>query len=211
MQTLSEKISWFVINFVVSLLGVILADGTHPTLPAPPSPPPIVNPAPPAPPMPPPAPVDPQFTDVDVKIPQSMRIYNKSGNQCVWCSLEMLGRHNGSKGCEGLTDVYKDATGSGEVRRVLTQRNVKFLQVENRRDYSFIKKWVNTEKKGVGIGVGHHMVLVCGFKENQFVKVIDNANSKLPIETWSWDKFTRRFDGWAIVVLGDNDSVPTCG
>ena len=210
MQTLSEKISWFVVNFTVSLLGVIAVDGTHLSLPTPPpSPPPIVNPTPP-PPTPPPAPIDPELVGVQVPIPKDMRVYNRSGNCCVWATIQALGNYNKSNGTHNLIDKYTWATGPGEVNRVLTQKGVKFLQTTSgRRDYSFLKKWVTEEKKGVGVGLPGHMVLMCHFDEGKEVKIIDNSDRSLRIQTWTWQQFVRRYDGWALVILPDTSVVPT--
>jgi hypothetical protein len=152
---------------------------------------------------------DPEGANCQVYVPREMRIYNKSGSQCVWCTIEMLGKLHGVKGVSGLTDEYKHATGPGEVNRVLTQRGVKFKQVTG-KDYDFIKEWVADKKMGVGIGVnGNHVILLCHYEENKLVKIIDNADKSLKIQTWDWNKFTKRFDGWAFVILPDQYHIPT--
>lgn len=168
------------------------------SVPVAPAPAPVVPPAPPAP------LVDPELDGVQVPIPKNIRLYNKSGSQCVWCTIEMLGSFHGSKNTNGLTQSYKHATGPREVSRVLTNRNVKFKQVTG-KNYAFLQEWVAEKKMGVGIGVnGNHMILVCHYEQNKLVKVIDNADRQLRIQTWDWAKFQRHFSGWAIVILPDS-------
>ena len=133
-----------------------------------------------------------------------MRVYNRSGSQCVWATIQALGNYHKVKGVQGLTDRYKHATGPGEVNRVLTARNVKFKQVNSRNNYDFIEEWVTQKKMGVGIGVGRHVILVCHFERGKLVKIIDNSDRQLRVQTWSWEKFVSRFDNWAFVILPDD-------
>jgi len=208
----SDKICWFVSVFVLGILGMVALDHppstraveqTRPIAQAPSLPPAIVQP----PSLPPPS-VQPPQADADtvgcqVCVPKALRIFNKSGSQCVWCSAEMLGRLHQVKGLVGLTDRYKHATGPGEFGSVMTQRGVKFKQV-NGRDLDFIQEWVADKKMGVGIGVNHnHVILLCHFERDKLVKVIDNSDRSLSVQTWDWSKFQRHFSGWVFVILPD--------
>jgi hypothetical protein len=170
--------------------------------------PPVVVPVEPVKPV---KPVDPELVDVQVPIPHSMRVFNYSGSQCVWCTLQALGNYHNVKGTTDLINKYKWATGASEVNRVLTSRNVKFKQVIN-HNLAFIKEWVTEKKMGVGIGVngGRHMITLVHYEEGKCVKVFDNGDRKLGIQTWSWSRFTGRggWDGWAVVVLPDDYQLP---
>lgn len=43
-----------------------------------------------------------------IKIARANRIANQAPGFCLWCSLEMLGRHHGVTQVEGLAQYYKD-------------------------------------------------------------------------------------------------------
>jgi hypothetical protein len=44
--------------------------------------------------------------------------------------------------------------------------------------------------------------------ETKVVKVIDNADRSLSVQTWTWEKFHSRWDGWCYIIYGDPDIVP---
>ena len=172
-------------------------------MPVPPTVPPMVPTAPPE----KPKPTDPELVDVHVPIPKEMRVYNKSGSQCVWCTIEMLAKFNDIKGAKDLTLTYKHATGPREVARVLNGRGVKFKQTI-RKDEDMLEEYVMRRKLGVGVGVNHgsHMILVCHFdRQAKIVKVIDNSDRSLRVQTWTLDQFRRKWSDWVLVILPDNE------
>lgn len=212
--SLKERISVCASVFAMSLMGILAMRGAPATVP--PSLP-IVQPQAVQPqlPMPeskpqipsPPTPTDPELIGLHVPLPKELRIYNKSGSQCVWCTAQMLGTLNHSAGVAGLTDQYKHATGPGEFNRVMTSRKVKFKQVTG-RDLDFIEEWVTKKHMGVGIGINNsHCILVCHFERGKQVKIIDNSDRQLRVQTWTWDRFTRAFTGWVFVILPDDTSI----
>jgi hypothetical protein len=210
--SLKDKICLCISVFTMSLMGFFAVNGTPTTFVPPPSTmvqpqaipqPPMTEPKP-QPSLPPAQPTDPEVIGLQVPIPKSIRIYNKSGSQCVWCTAQMLGTYHNVKGVAGLTDQYKHATGPGEFNRVMTGRHVNFKQVTG-RDLDFLEEWVTKKKMGCGIGVNNtHVILVCDFQRGKQVKVIDNSDRTLRVQTWSWDKFQRNFTGWVFVILPDN-------
>jgi hypothetical protein len=144
------------------------------------------------------------FDDTDgvqVPIPMNCRVPNRSGSQCVWCSIECLSKYHKIETTSHLTDKYKHATGGGEVRRVLDSLGVKYtMQSEGNRDTQMLE---DACAKGWGAGVGlngTHMVNIVHFK-GDVVKVIDNSDPGLGIRTWSKDQFLNRWDGWVIVMI----------
>lgn len=211
MTSLRDKICLSMFIFAMSLMGVVALKGTPNSL-VPPFPivQPQVIPQPqmeskPQIPLPPAQPTDPELIGLQVPIPKDMRIYNKSGSQCVWCTAQMLGAYHNVKGVVGLTDQYKHATGPGEFNRVMTARHVKFKQVTG-RDLDFLEEWVTKKKFGCGIGVNNtHAILVCDFQRGKQVKVIDNSDRTLKVQTWTWEKFQRNFTGWVFVILPDDN------
>lgn len=150
-------------------------------------------------------PKDPELRGIQVPIPKEIRRYNISGSQCVWCTAEMLGTYHHVERLNGLTKQYKHATGPGEFAKVMNSKNVKFKQINDKKGIDFIEEWVAIKKMGVGIGInGSHAILVCHFERNKLIKIIDNSDKSLKIQTWEWNKFYRQFDGWAFVILPDN-------
>ena len=207
---MANKIGWFTALFSGWLVAfALLSQGGQSALPpAQPVPPPVAPVVPPQPQPPPAPPVEPDCVGVQVPIPKNCRVYNKSGSQCVWCSIECLGRYHGVKevyeGDRRLTKTYTWATGPGEVQRVMSGRysTVRWKQITN-RDINFIKKYVTEQKLGVGIGIpGHMLNLVHYDEEARVVKVIDNCGPKaLQVQDWTLDRFNRLWDGWALVVF----------
>lgn len=153
-----------------------------------------------------PASQDPELVGVQVPIAKEDRKFNKSGVQCVWCSLETLGRHNGVPNTYDLTDKYKQATHPGYVAEVLNERGITFKQINAGRFAStrFIREYVVKKKYGVAVGLqGTHMVTLVHYDDDKnIVKVIDNGGpDALKIQTWTMEKFNQRFDGWALAIF----------
>lgn len=208
---MKNKIGWFLMSFFGCLVGLVLTlEGNLNNKDVPVLPPqPIVRP--PVPPVKPPAPqVEPDLVGVQVPIPKDCRVYNKSGSQCVWCSIECLARYHKItdlyEGDRRITKHYTWATGPGEVYRVLNSRypKVKWAQMSNRYTVkNFLRKYVTEKKLGVGFSVPGHMLNMIHFDETKnIVKVIDNAGSKaLEVQEWSMEKFDRLAQGWALTVF----------
>jgi hypothetical protein len=152
--------------------------------------------------------VESDCVGVQVPIPKADRVFNRSGSQCVWCSIECLGRYHGVKevyeGNGRLTKSYTWATGPREVYQVMRTRypTVRWKQITN-HDIRFIKRYVTELKFGVALGVPGHMLNVVHYDEEaRIVKVIDNCGPKaLKVQDWTLDRFNRFWDGWAIVVF----------
>lgn len=148
---------------------------------------------------------------VQVPIPKDCRVFNKSGSQCVWCSIESLARYHGIKelyeGNTRITKTYTWATSPAEVKRVLNNNygTVKWKQIQN-GDRNFIKKYVSEMKLGIAFGIPGHMLNLVHYDEkNDTVKVIDNVGPKaLQVQTWSIKKFNQMWDGWGLVVFPQN-------
>jgi len=205
---MQNKIGWFSALFCAWIVGFLVINDDKGIQQPPPAPPaPIVIPPtpipPPVPPKPLPPPVEPDCIGVQVPIPKACRVYNRSGSQCVWCSIQCLALYHGVKDIQHLTDRYTWATGPGEVSRVLGgYPNVKWKQIQN-GDINFIKKYVTEKKLGVGLAIpGHMLNLVHYDEEKGIVKVIDNCGPRaLQVQDWSMSTFKRKWDGWALVVF----------
>lgn len=202
-----DKSKWSLVFFLVVTAGLIFL-GRKEDVPVPVAPvPPIVEPPPPTP------PVEPDVAGLQVPIAKKDRVFNKSGSQCVWCSIESLGRHHGVKelyeGNTRLTLNYTFATSPRYVAGALGTKypTVKWKQIQNRSQVkAFLKKYVAEKKFGAGLGVPGHMLNLIHYDEAAGnVKIIDNAGSKaLQVQTWTMDKLDRVMDGWVLTVFPPN-------
>lgn len=146
-----------------------------------------------------------------VPIPMEDRVFNKTGIQCVWCSLETLGRFANEPKLIGLTNLpdCKSYSSPSSAARKLNQIKVRFEQTTSKSDRSLIIKSIVQEKRGCLFAIpGHAMTLVHYDEQAGIVKYINNSDKSLKIRTWSMQEFNRRWDGWICVVYADRDIVP---
>lgn len=145
-----------------------------------------------------------------VPIPKEDRVFNKTGIQCVWASIECLGRFANEKKLIGLTN-HEDCQSYASPTTLaakLKSLKVKFEQTVNKKDKSLLIKSLVEERRGCLFGIpGHAMVLVHYDEQNKFVKYINNSDKNLKVRTWSLDEFNQRWDGWICVVYADNDLI----
>lgn len=154
---------------------------------------------------------DEDLTDLMVPVPMKDRVFNKTGIQCVWASLELLGRYAEEPKLIGLTNdpECKSYSSPSGASRKLKQIGVKFEQTTSKSDRSLIIKGVVKERRGVLLGVpGHAMVLVHYDEEKGIVKYINNSDDELKVRTWTMEEFNKRWDGWICIVYADNDIIP---
>ena len=153
---------------------------------------------------------DDDLSGVMVPIPMKDRVFNRTGIQCVWASLECIGRYAEEMKLIGLTkdrdcQSYSSPTGAS---RKLNQINVKFEQTTSKNDKSLIYKAVVKEKRGVLFGIpGHAMVMVHYDEKNGVMKYVNNSDADLKIRTWKIEDFDRRWDGWVCAIYADNDII----
>jgi len=149
--------------------------------------------------------------DVQCPIPMEDRVPNYTGNQCVWSSIETLGRWadepkiinppiTSRRDCKG-------SSGPNSAASKLKRLEVRFKQsYGNREEGTKLIKEAMQEGRGALFGVtGHAMVLIHYDKEK--VKWIDNADSSLKIQTMSTSRFLEVWDSWVLVIYADKDIV----
>ena len=152
--------------------------------------------------------VDEDLSDVMVPIPVKDRIYNKTGIQCVWASLECIGRYAGEKKLYDLTfdRECQSYSSPSSAASKLRQLKVKFEQTTSVNDRSLIQKAVVRDRRGVLFGIpGHAMVMVHYDTDKQIIKYINNSDKELKIRTWKMSEFNQRWDGWICAVYAEND------
>lgn len=147
---------------------------------------------------------DPVADQADAQVPvrPADRVFNRTGIQCTWCSLECLGRHNGIKALHTppLTDSHLRHAGPAQVRPVLDRLGVKYLIQEfGQKDTNILT--VSCERGwGCVVGLkGVHCVNLIHFDATT-AKIIDNGDRQLRVQSWKRSTFLQEWDGFTIVV-----------
>lgn len=147
-------------------------------------------------------------------IPMECRVKNYTGIQCVWSSIEMLGRWAEepkltNPPITSRADCKSYSSPSLASRR-LDQLKVKFEQVPNNKERgrALIKKAM-AEHRGCLWGVpGHAMVIIHYSEEQNKVCWVDNSDRTLRVQTTDMKGFERRWQGWILVIYADKDIIP---
>ncbi|MHA2043228.1 MAG: hypothetical protein ACW99G_00455 [Candidatus Thorarchaeota archaeon] len=153
--------------------------------------------------------------EIQCPIPKEDRVRNHTGIQCVFSSIEMLGRwaeepkltnppitsRNNCKGYSSPSDA------ASKLRKL----GVKFEQsYGDRKEGIKIIKKAMSEGRGCLIGVpGHAMVLVHYDDKADVVKWVDNSDRKLRIQTTTISGFHKMWRSWVLVIYADVDVIPT--
>lgn len=149
-------------------------------------------------------------SEIMVPIPKKDRVFNSTGIQCVWATLETLGRYAQCDKLKNLTSLAdcKSYAKPDSVSKKLKQLNVKFEQTSN-FNRSLILKSVVKERRGCLFSVPNHVMTLVHYDEkNGTVKYINNSDASLEIRTWSMAEFNKRWDGWICVIYADQDIIP---
>jgi len=148
---------------------------------------------------------------VQVPIPQKHRVFNYTGVQCVWASLETLARYHAIPAAKRLTRDHGGPATPEDIQAALNALDVKYILVTpgGRRRTDILKEEC---AKGWGAGVvlvpaigpegrerGPHMITCVHYKDGM-VKVIDNLDEELRIQTWTEEEFLGLWDGWMVVL-----------
>jgi len=145
-----------------------------------------------------------------VPIPIEDRVFNETGIQCVWASVECLGRYANEPKLIGLTSHpdCKSYASPSSLAAKLKKLGVTFEQTTNRSDKSLIIKSVVKDRRGCLFAIpGHAMTLVHYDEQAGLVKYINNSDKALKIRTWTMKEFNQRWDGWICVVYPDVDLI----
>jgi hypothetical protein len=152
-------------------------------------------------------------TDIQCPIPISDRVPNRTGVQCVWASIEMIGRWaeepklmnpplTSRRECKSYSSPSLAAS-------VLHSLNIKFEQsFGNPEDGIRLIKKAMTEHRGCLWGVpGHAMVIVHFDEEKNIFKWVDNSDRTLKVQTSNMKYFERMWDTWVLVIYADHDII----
>jgi hypothetical protein len=157
-------------------------------------------------------PEEDELKDVQCPIPMDCRVRNYTGIQCVFSSLECLARWGEIKELlepDSLTSRpgCKSYSGPKDASSKLNAFGVKFENVYNNKSKAIeLLKRAMAEGRGALMDVPGHAIVICHYDEkNKIVKVIDNSDRSLRIQSWSMDKFNKLWGGWILVIYGKND------
>lgn len=137
---------------------------------------------------------------------QDNRALNTIG-QCVWSSLQNMGRQIGEPKLYQLTRDRRCQGGAspGDVHRVLTALGVKFEQAYgNRKDaYNLIKKGLSEGRPCIISYDRAHVINIVHYDEGaNKVAVVNNHHDRFQTQYMSLAEFDRRFKGWVCIVYG---------
>lgn len=147
-------------------------------------------------------------------IPMKDRVKNYTGIQCVWSSIEALGRWaEEPKLINPPLTSHRDCksgAGPGSAAAKLRELGVKFEQTsgDRRAGIALIKKAMAEGRACLFDVPGHAMVLIHYDEEANVVKWFNNSDSSLKIQTMTIEKFMQRWDNWVLVIYADNDIIP---
>ena len=158
--------------------------------------------------------LDSALEGIQCPIPPEDRVINHTGIQCVYASIEALGRWaeepkltnppiTSRPDCKGYS-------GPKQAANILNKLKVRFEQTygDKEKGVKLIKRAMR-EGRGVLWDVpGHAMVLVHYDENEDKVCWIDNSDRTLKIQQTTVDKFNKRWGSWVLMVHADNDFVP---
>lgn len=157
---------------------------------------------------------EPDINSIQCPIPIENRVKNYTGIQCVYSSIEMLGRW-----AEEPKLINPPITSRPDCKSYsspktaadrLNKLGVKFEQSwgDRKKGIELIKRAMNEGRGCLWDVPGHAMVLVHYSESENRVCWVDNADYRLRIQETTINKFKERWGSWVLVVYADNDIVP---
>jgi len=155
-----------------------------------------------------------ELENTQCPIPMDCRVRNYTGIQCVFSSLECLARWAELKELlePPLTSRSncKSYSGPTDAAAKLSSFGVKFENAykDKNKAIQLLKKAM-AEGRGALMDVPGHAIVICHYdEEGGIVKIIDNSDRSLKIQTWSMNKFKKLWGGWIMVIYAENDLFP---
>ncbi len=154
-----------------------------------------------------------ELEGVQCPVPMEDRVRNHTGVQCVFSSVEMLGRW---AECDKLINPpitsrsnCKSYSGPSDLAKKLNAIGVKFEQTTDRTKGMALIKRAMAEGRGCLFSVpGHAMVLIHYDEATDTVKWVDNSDRSLRVQTMTVSRFKRRWDDWICVIYAEPDLFP---
>jgi ABC-type bacteriocin/lantibiotic exporter with double-glycine peptidase domain len=141
-----------------------------------------------------------------INIPVQHRVYNESGQQCLWCSCETLGKFHELQEVNDLHKYYRSSAQIADVVKILRQKGIK-VYWENRFAVKgdAVDKYVNKYQWGIAVEVEigsnkYHMVVVVEY-DKHYVRYIENSEKGSPIRAMPRTSFDSKWTGGYIVIV----------
>jgi hypothetical protein len=156
---------------------------------------------------------EPDLESLQCPIPIKDRVKNYTGIQCVYSSIEMLGRWaEEPKLIDPPITSRPDCKSYSSPKTAanrLEKLKVKYEQVwgDKKRGIELIKKAMNEGRGCLWDVPGHAMVLVHYSESENKVCWVDNADRSLRVQQTTINKFKERWGSWVLVIYADNDIV----
>lgn len=157
-----------------------------------------------------------ELEGVQSPIPMEHRVRNHTGTQCVFSTLETLARWAELKVLlepEPLTSRlgYRSYSSPVDAARKLNGLGVKFEnEYRDRNKAIALLKKAMADGRGALMDIPGHALVICHYDEKAgIVKVIDNSDRSLKIQTWTMSKFNKLWGGWIMVIYSDEDLFPS--
>jgi hypothetical protein len=154
---------------------------------------------------------EPSLKEIQCPVPKQNRVKNYTGIQCVYSSIEMLGRWaEESKLIDPPITSRSDCqgySGPSEAARILNKLGVKFEQsYGNKEEGIKLLKKAMKDGRGALWGVPHHAMVIIHYseKENK-VCWVDNSDRELRIQQTTIASFNKRWNSWILVIYPDSD------
>lgn len=152
---------------------------------------------------------------VQCPIPKENRVFNYTGTQCVFSTIETIGRwaeHEKLSGEEPITSLRDCQTYSNPSHAggVLNRLSVKYTQKYNtdQESIKLIKKCMLEGRACLFSIPGHAMTLVHYDEDADRVCFIDNSDRTLKIQEADMAWFKRRWTGWVLAIYREPDLIP---
>lgn len=154
---------------------------------------------------------DVPLDDLNCPIPHKDRVKNYTGIQCVYSSIEALGRWAEepkliNPPITSRPDC-KSFSGPKQAGAILDRLKVKFEQTygDKEKGVKLIKKAMREGRGCLWDVPGHAMILVHYDEKQDKVCWVDNSDSSLKIQQTTVEKFNKRWGSWILVIYADND------
>lgn len=157
---------------------------------------------------------DASLDSLQCPIPKSNRVKNFTGVQCVWSSIETLGRWAEDERLMNppLTSraQCKSYSGPGPAARVLNSLGVRFEQTYGSKEkgLALIRKAMEEGRGALFDVPGHAMVIVNFSEQDDRVCWVDNSDNTLKVQTSTVERFMDRWSSWVLVVYREPDVAP---
>lgn len=156
---------------------------------------------------------EPELNNLQCPIPIENRVKNYTGIQCVYSSIEMLGRWAEEPKLINPPITSRNDCKSYSSPKVAADRlnklGVRFEQSwgDRKKGVELIKKAMNEGRGCLWDVPGHAMVLIHYSESENRVCWVDNADYRLRVQQTTISKFNERWASWVLVIYADNDII----